>query len=220
VSTLPGGRPSRICDSWVRVSVFAVDASGCAAPPETVPLEGGPFGVAVDPRTNTAYVSLIEASEVAGLHGSEPVGTIPGIPGPAGLDVDRRTRTLYVTNFAGTDAPGALSVVDIRACNGLDASGCEGPWPTTSTGRGPWAVLVDPLTHRVFTADFAHATVSVIDGASCNAFSQRGCARRGRQIPVGNIPLDLALDRKHHTLYVANAPDLNVSVINSLTPGR
>jgi len=43
----------------------------------------------------------------------------------------------------------------------------------------------------VFTADFAHATVSVIDGASCNAFSQRGCARRGRQLPVGNIPSTL-----------------------------
>ena len=193
----------------------AVDASGCAAPPETVPLDGGPFGVAVDPRTNTAYVSLIDANEVAVLHGSEPVGTIPGIPGPAGLDVDRRTRTLYVTNFAGAEAPGALSAVDIDECNGLDTGGCEGPWPTTSTGRGPWDVVVDPSTHRVFTADLAHATVSVIQGASCNARIQRGCARGGRQIPVGNIPLDLALDRVHRTLYAANAPDRDVSVINS-----
>ena len=84
----------------------AVDASGCAAPPETVPLEGGPFGVAVDPSTNTAYISLIDASEVVVLHGSEPVGTIPGIPGPVGLDVDRRTRTLYVSELRVHRRPG------------------------------------------------------------------------------------------------------------------
>jgi DNA-binding beta-propeller fold protein YncE len=180
----------------------ATDTSGCSTPPQSVPLEGGPFGVATDPRTNTAYVSLIDGSAVAVLHGSTPVGTIPDIPLPAGLDVDRRARTLYVANFQDTDAPGALSIVDIRDCNGEDAGSCAGPWPTTPTGRGPWAVLVDPLTHRVYTSDFAHATVTAI-------------GRKSRHIPVGNIPLDLVLDRTTGTLYVADAPDRQVSVIDA-----
>jgi DNA-binding beta-propeller fold protein YncE len=203
------------------VSVFdgahcnAVDQSGCASAPETIPLEGTPLGVTVDPGTGTVYVSLIDASAVAVLHGSDLVATIPIDFAPVGLGVDAGTHTLYVANFAGTDAPGSVTVVDTRTCNGVEFGSCDQQWPTVPTGRAPWAIAIDPATHRVFTANNADATVSVIPGGACNATDHRRCDREPRRIAVGNIPLDLSLDRRHHTLYVANAPDRDVSVIDS-----
>ena len=135
---------------------------------------------------------------------------IPVHADTGGLDLDRRTRTLYVTHFA--DAPGSVSVVDTRACHGRVTSGCDQQWPTTPVGRNPWSIVVDQRSHRVFTADFKSATVSIIDGAACNATNRRGCGRTPPRVAVGNLPFDLALDRD--TLYTANAPDLDVSIVD------
>jgi DNA-binding beta-propeller fold protein YncE len=208
----------------------ARDQTGCAEPPRTAAVGPQPFGVAVDPGTNTVYVSNADfdggSRTVSVLDGAAceagptcaAVATAIAGPQPIGLDLDRGTHTLYVANNAGGDVPGSLSVIDTRTCNAAVTTGCGQEPPTVPTGRGPWAVVVDPATHRVFTANLFNATVSVVEGATCNATTQVGCDRASRRIPVGDIPLDLALDRRRQTLYVTNAPDRTVSVIDARRP--
>jgi DNA-binding beta-propeller fold protein YncE len=196
----------------------ATDTSSCATPPKTVALDGGPIAVAVDPGTDTVYVSRFDAP-VAVLHSAQLVGTL-ATPGQAGgLVVDRATHTLYIPNW-DFDVPGRVSVVDTRVCNGLDQSGCGRSWPTTPSGRAPIQLTLDPATHRVFSANFADATLSVIDGASCNALSERGCARVAPRVPIGNIPFNLGIAVTDRTVYTANAPDREVSVIDVDRPCR
>ncbi len=58
-------------------------------------------------------------------------------------------------------------------------------------------------------------TVSVIDGATCNASDQLGCGRPPQTITVGSGPDALAFDPRTHTVYVANGSDNTVSVIDA-----
>lgn len=200
----------------------ATDIRGCASAPATVTLDGGPNGIAVDPGSDTAYVSAFGAP-IAVLHGAERVGTLATQAQTVGLALDPATHTLYVANFldsGGEDNSRSVAVVDTHACNGLDQSGCDRTWPTTPVGRGPWALAVDPVTHRVFTTNFFNATTSVIDGARCNATSLGGCDRSWPRVAIGNISLDVELAARDRTLYTANAPDREVSVIDADRPCR
>jgi DNA-binding beta-propeller fold protein YncE len=58
----------------------------------------------------------------------------------------------------------------------------------------------------------------VIEGALCNAGTQKDCQRPWHRVPVGNIALDLALDPSQHTVYVVNAPDRTLSLIDTRKP--
>jgi DNA-binding beta-propeller fold protein YncE len=135
---------------------------------------------------------------------------------PIGIALDRGTHTLYVGD-ADVDSPDRISVVDALHCNGLDTSGCAQSWPSARANGAPFSLLVDPLTHRVFSAN-SDATVSVVDGADCNATDQSGCDRQPPRVPVGNTPLDLALDPSTRTVYVASPPDADASIIDARRP--
>ena len=95
----------------------------------TVPLDGGPNGVAVDPGTHTVYVTGGNAyGTVSVIDGSThtvtatvPVGKFPG-----GVAVDPGTHTVYVTN--SEDA--TVSVIDGRR------TPSPPPCPSARPGRG------------------------------------------------------------------------------------
>lgn len=200
----------------------AIDRSGCANTPTAVTLDGGPNGVAVDPGNDTAYVSAYGAP-IAVLHGAEHVGTLATQAQTIGLALDRATHTLYVANFLDPgfeDTSRSVAVVDTDACNGLDQSGCDRTWPTTQVGRGPFALAVDQVTHRVFTTNFFDATTSVIDGGHCNATNVGGCVHTWPRVAIGHISLNIELAGRDRTFYTANAPDREVSVIDADEPCR
>ena len=111
-------------------------------------------------------------------------------------------------------------MIDTHVCGALDQSGCGRAWPTTPTGRGPFQLTLDPDTNRVFAGNWADATVSVIDGRSCNSTVQRGCGHVPQRVPIGNIPFGIDLAGADHTVYTANAPDREVSVIDADAPCR
>jgi len=160
--------------------------------------------------------------------GSALVGSAPAGNGPSLLAMNPATHTIYVANGNNDDGPSAggdtVSVIDARHCNAQDISRCEGPWPTVTVGNGtandlPSGVAVDAKTDTVYVANVGANTVSVFNGATCNATVTSGCGQKPTEVPVGLQPITLVADPASHTVYVANygAPALGGSPGNSTT---
>ena len=82
--------------------------------------------------------------------------------------VDQATDTIYVTNANDNN----VSVIDGASCNAEVTTGCNRTPPTVAVGGQPVDVSVDESTDTVYVANWgngAGTTVSVIDGAICNA---------------------------------------------------
>ena len=170
------------------------------------------MGVEVDPATGTVYITndIGTVSVVDGRRCCAAKATVTVGRRPQDSAFDPGTSTLYVANF-GEEEPGSVSVIDTRACNARVTSGCGQTPKTLATGRGPVAVSVDPESHEVYTGDSWHATVSTLDGRSCNALRTDGCGRAPRSTATGNFPRDVLLDGP--ALYVTSAFDRTVQIL-------
>ena len=67
----------------------------------------------------------------------------------------------------------------------------------------------------VYVSNFGAGTVSVINGATCNAMVRSGCGQTAVSVPVGDNPVGLFADPDNHTVYVPNVGDTAVSMIDS-----
>ncbi len=158
-----------------------------------------------------------------GSFGSALVGSVPVPPGPAGVAVDTATDTIYVVSGDNNDGtslthpPNTVAVINGRHCEGVDVSRCKGPWPTVKVGEDPGWVTVDQATDTIYVTNVAANTVSVIDGATCNAEVTSGCGQKPATVPVGSGPFGLFADSANQTVYVANFVDNTVSMIDSAT---
>jgi YVTN family beta-propeller protein len=158
--------------------------------------------------------------------GSALVGTAPVGNGPALLAVDPDTHTIYVANGENNNGPSAggdtVSVIDARQCDALNVSRCQGPWPTITVGNGtvndlPSGIAIDRKTDTVYVTNVGDNTVSVFNGATCNATDTNGCGQAPAEVPVGSQPLNLYADSANHTVYVVNSGAKTVSMIDSAT---
>ena len=140
--------------------------------------------------------------------GSALVGAAPVGKGPSTLAVDAGTHTIYVANGNNDDGPNAggdtVSVIDARHCQAQDVSRCPGPWPTIVVGSLPSGIAIDKRTDTVYVSNFGDNTVSVFNGASCNAQVTSGCGQVPATVPVGLKPIGLYADPANHTVYVPN----------------
>lgn len=84
-------------------------------------------------------------------------------------------------------------------------------------GNLPAAVTVDQVTGTVYVTNADDNTVSVINGATCNALVSFGCGQVTATVPVGADPVGIFADHANHTAYVANFGDSTVSMIDSVT---
>lgn len=225
-TVLVGGRGARrvaICALRVLVIGLLVGAGQAAAThagnPQ-VPVGGFPTGITLDPLTDTIYVangstdtlSLIDgrtcnAAVVAGCRRSVTALTA-GID-PIGSAVDESTRTLYVANSSGT-----LAVVNDRRCDTADITGCHIKPATVPVGSNPQFVAVDEKTDTIYVANMGSNTVSVIDGATCNASLSSGCRRPIATVAAGPGPFAIAVNDQTNTIYVADLFTRTVSVID------
>jgi 6-phosphogluconolactonase (cycloisomerase 2 family) len=57
-------------------------------------------------------------------------------------------------------------------------------------------------------------TLSVINGATCNATVNSSCNQPQLSTSIGNFPTDLAIDEATNTIYVANNSDNTVSIVD------
>jgi hypothetical protein len=122
-----------------------------------------------------------------------------------------------------------VSVIDSRHCDARDVSRCKGPWPTIKVGKLPGGIAVDEQSDTVYVSSVGGDSVSVFNGATCNATDASGCGQTPATVPVGAQPVGVYADPVNDTVYVTNfgAPALQggnpaqsttVSMINSATP--
>ena len=213
----------------------ATVTSGCGQTPPTVPVGTGPDGVAVDQATNTVYVANGGANTVSVINGATCNATVTSGCGqtpptisvgnnPLGVAVDQATNTVYVTNFGAN----TVSVINGATCNATVTSGCGQTPPTISVGNNPLGVAVDQATNTVYVTNFgaenfgsdtvdAHDTVSVINGATCNASVRSGCSQRPATMVTGGAPFGVALDQATNTVYVSSIIDSDIDVFEGAT---
>jgi YVTN family beta-propeller protein len=214
----------------------ATDSAGCRLVPPALAIggptsavisvgnDGGAGTVAVDPTTDTLYATSQGENDVSVLNGATCDATDTGgcTPfastttignGPQGAAADPATNTVYVSNVNDN----TVSVIDSRACNAHNQGGCNRAWPTFKVGDYPQDLRVDVATDTIYVVNAGDNTVSVVNGATCNAHDAGGCGQAAATVTVGASPFALAIDHASDTIYVANQADNTVSVIDGAT---
>ena len=138
--------------------------------------------------------------------GGSPTPTPSGSPTATPTPAPAATGKLYVSNQNGNSI--------LRFDNAFTASGNQAPSATisgTNTGlSGPQFMLLDAANDRLFVANATGSSVLIWDAAS---------TRSGNVAPTRTIagastgfvtPSDVALDKTHDLLYVADGPEIFV----------
>jgi YVTN family beta-propeller protein len=135
--------------------------------------------------------------------------TVPVGLGPFGIAINHRTGSVYVADRSG------LALIDGRNCNARVIVGCAQTPVAIPAGHGGIGIVLSEITNTVYVANGDDNSVSIIDGASCNAQDTDGCASAHASAPVGLSPSHLAIDETSDTLYVANEGAAAVSMIDT-----
>ena len=201
--------------------------------------------MAVNPVTDTIYVTTHPASGPNGDSSPSTVSVFNGATCNAtdssgcgqaphsatvgfnatALAVNAATDTIYVTNFDQKNTPfggNTVSVINGTTCNATDTRGCGQAPQTITLGPAfttPAAVAIDQATNTIYVANLQNGegagTVSVINGATCNATTTAGCGQTPQSVRVGFGPVDIIFDPADRSVVVANIEDTSISVINA-----
>ena len=140
---------------------------------------------------------------------------------PIAMALDSAVRTAYVTAGRPRTASGTLAMVNVATCNAAVSRGCAHVRHIPVGGQFPADVAVDEQTQTVYVSNGALShTVAVLNAATCNAVTSRGC-RKDRALisvpnpaPGGSGPAALAINPRTSTIYVTHARSNQLSVIN------
>jgi YVTN family beta-propeller protein len=190
----------------------------------TIPVGPNPFTLAVNEATSSVYVTDLGASKISIIDGKTCNGTVVRGCGhkpitvnvgqtPGGIAVNKRTNTIYVTGEFSSD----VSVIDGKTCNARVTSGCRTTPVHVLAGAGARGIAVNETTNTVYVANTVANTVSVINGATCNATMHRGCGQQAAVAPVGISPRRVAIDELTNTIYVTNAGSNTVTMLDGRT---
>jgi DNA-binding beta-propeller fold protein YncE len=199
----------------------ATTTAGCAKIFPALAVGVDPLFMDLDPNTHTLYATsqdtntvwvlnaaTCNASKTSGCTKFAPV-TTTGI-GPVMLAENPNTKTLYETN----QGENTVSVIDPAACNQSHLAGCNQSWPKINVGATSRWIGVNTVTNTIYVSNRDDNTLSVINGATCNAGTTSSCAQPQPTTGVGNVPQQVAVDEATNTIYVVNQGDATVSVIN------
>jgi DNA-binding beta-propeller fold protein YncE len=237
VATLTDSGPNLV-SVFNAATCNAASTGGCGQTPATLKVgdSGGAAGssaltLAVDQATNTIYATNVvittvpfggdsvyvingatcDAANTTGC-GQTPATVTAGF-NPWGIAIDQATDTIYTANIADGEHPGTVSVINGATCNGSDSSGCGQTPANAAAGFGSIGVAIDPATDMVYVANGEDASVSVIDGATCNGSDTTGCGWTSPKLVVGDYSSTIAIDPAVGTAYVASFIENTVSVI-------
>jgi DNA-binding beta-propeller fold protein YncE len=203
---------------------------------------GGPFSsteaVAVNPATNTIYATsdttgepflgdtvymidgtACDATNTTGCDKAPAtisVGSDPffGDANPFGIAVDQSTDTIYTANIRFGEALGTVSVINGATCNSQNTSGCGQTPATAPAGFGTVGIAVYQQKNRVYATNTEDASVTTINGNSCNGANAAGCGHARTQATVGDYPGSIALDPQVGTAYVQAFEGVSVIPLN------
>jgi DNA-binding beta-propeller fold protein YncE len=199
----------------------AFDRAGCDRAWPTFQVGNYAQDLRVNEATDTIYAVNAFDDTVSVINGgtcnaenSSGCGQTPALVHvgsfPFALAINQRTNTIYVAN----NGDGTVSVIDGAACDAANTTGCGQTPPAIPVGNAPNGVAVNPSTDTVYVSNGADSTVSVIDGATCNATHMGGCGQTPQTVAVGNGPYPIAVDQRTDTVYVGNVGDSTLSLIN------
>jgi DNA-binding beta-propeller fold protein YncE len=167
-------------------------------------------------RSASRVAALLRGAASPSAAGRGVSVALGGIPNPPAIN--QKTSTIYVP----LQNSNIVDVVNAAKCNLKITSGCRvvararvgmfGP------AGGPLNVTVDPVTDTVYVVNAApsgNGSVTVVNGARCNARVTTGCDRVLATINVGKFPVAGVLARRTGTLYVANNAGNSISVIDA-----
>ena len=204
---------------------------GCGRPVATIKVGKFPVAAALSRRTRTLYVANLVGGSISVINAAacnarttrgcgRPARTVTDKAGPAWIDVDVATDTVYVAN-SGTSGNGdTVSVINGATCNGHTGRGCGRIAATVTVGGGPFAIAVDQASNTVYVPSNNNGTVSVINGARCNARVTSGCRHTPPTVTTGAGPQFVAIDHRVHTAFTVNQGDDTLSATNTRTCGR
>jgi DNA-binding beta-propeller fold protein YncE len=204
----------------------AAVTSGCGRPVATIRLGSFTVAAALDSATGTLYVAspagFVYAVDAAGCSAvttrgcSRPARRIGDSQDPSAVGVDIATDTVYAVNNGPTGSGNTVSLINGAACNATAGRGCSRAPRRVTVGSGALWDVVDQAADTVYVANYNAGTVSVINGATCNARVSHGC-RHTKSVTVGAEPAFVALDSALHTVLTVNQGDDTLSVINTRT---
>ena len=225
----------------------ATTTTGCKNA-RTLQVPGGNAqAIAVNPMTDTIYVTTIPPSGPSGPSAPSTVSVFNGATCNAAdttscgqaphsvkvgfdataLAINVLTDTIYVASFAQKNSPfggNTVSVIDGTTCNATSTTGCAKAPKTIVLGPAfttPAGVAINQVTDTIYVADLQNGegsgTVSVINGAICNATITTGCGQTPPTVMVGFGPAAIAFNPVNRTVVVTNIEDTSVSVIDAAT---
>lgn len=185
------------------VAALAWSCSTANGPPLRV--GAFPVSIAVDPATGSIYAADANAHTVMQLgRGSGQMLGVLSLHGqPLALALDARRHRLYIA-----DSDARLTVVETQSLRVLAVLPAGSPRPAAA--YLPPQIAADPNTGLAYVPDFQRDSVAVV------ADDQTLLA----PLQAGHHPLAVALDPAAERLYIANAGDGSVSVIDARRGAR
>jgi DNA-binding beta-propeller fold protein YncE len=116
-------------------------------------------------------------------------------------------------------------VINGATCDAADTTGCGQTPATVDVGSSatfgdanPFAIAVDQATDTIYTANIFNGegpgSVSVINGATCNAKNTSGCGQTPATAPAGFGASNIAVDPTTNQIYATNIEDTSVTTID------
>ncbi|MBI1748328.1 MAG: IPT/TIG domain-containing protein [Acidobacteria bacterium] len=161
---------------------------------------GTPSGLAIEPNLNVALIAhRASAGRVMGYADltNNTLGRFISlrnlVANPNDVAINPNTSMAIIT-----DRTSAVTFYDLNTNQELDGAGLT----------NPDRVVVHPLTNQAFITDFVNNLLFIFDMATKTIRSR---------IPVGNLPLGLAVSPSTNTVVVVNNLDNSVSLIDLIT---
>lgn len=206
----------------------ATVTQGCGRPLATIKARKMPVAAALNPATRTVYVAnavsgSVSVIDAAGCNAmttrgcGHAVKSIRDRFGPDAVDVDVATDTVYAANAGQSGNGDTVSVINGATCNGHTARGCGQVPRTVKVGGGAFSVSVDQASDTIYVANNNDGTMSIINGARCNARTTAGCRRAPPTVTTGANPQFTAVDGALHTVFAINQNDDTLSAIDTRT---
>ena len=147
------------------------------------------------------------------------------------IAVNTKTNTIYATSGDTTGSPSfgdSVYMIDGLTCDATHRTGCAKPPAAITLGSkspfgdaNPYGITVDQATDTIYTANLwdgeGPGTVSVINGATCNAQTSNGCDQTPAPAPAGFGAIAITLDPTTNQIYDTNIEDTSVTTINGNT---